>query len=123
MLRYSYDETEEIDERYSDIGITREPQGTSAHVVKFAVKKAGTYVIFIKIQDCHLEGSPFFHEFLPGAVCPEKTILMGTFPPAVFSVLDSHSYDILGKDKFENVCEGNNIDTSLLKLTFDHVSV
>lgn len=52
-----------------------DPLAANTAVVKFTVRRAGQYQIAVLIGLCHVHGSPFLKNFLPG----KSTVMNGRF--------------------------------------------
>ncbi|XP_049833521.1 apoptosis-resistant E3 ubiquitin protein ligase 1 isoform X2 [Schistocerca gregaria] len=87
----------------SQLGGT-DPSAANTAVVKFTVRHAGQYRIAVLIGSCHVQGSPFLKNFLPGPPDPHKTVFVRHSSTVVCTAGMPHSLMIEPRDEFDNLC-------------------
>ncbi|KAF7994519.1 hypothetical protein HCN44_003991 [Aphidius gifuensis] len=92
-----------------DLGGTN-PLAANTAVVKFTVRHAGQYRIAVLIGSCHVHGSPFLKNFLPGPPDPNKTIFVRQSSTVVCTAGIAHSMIIEPRDEYDNLCIFKNED-------------
>ncbi|CAG5108850.1 Similar to AREL1: Apoptosis-resistant E3 ubiquitin protein ligase 1 (Homo sapiens) [Cotesia congregata] len=88
-----------------DLGGT-DPLAANTAVVKFTVRHAGQYRIAVLIGSCHVHGSPFLKNFLPGPPDPNKTVFVRQSSTVVCTAGIAHSMTIEPRDEYDNLCIG-----------------
>ncbi|XP_011496613.1 PREDICTED: apoptosis-resistant E3 ubiquitin protein ligase 1 [Ceratosolen solmsi marchali] len=73
-------------------------------MVKFTVRHAGQYTIAVLIGSCHVRGSPFLKNFLPGSPDSNKTVFVRHSPIVVCTAGVAHSMTIEPRDEYDNPC-------------------
>ncbi|KAF3423738.1 hypothetical protein E2986_09352 [Frieseomelitta varia] len=81
-----------------------DPLAANIAVVKFTVRHAGQYRIAVLIGSCHVYGSPFLKNFLPGPPDPNKTIFVRQSSTVVCTAGVAHSMTIEPRDEYDNLC-------------------
>ncbi|XP_031829321.1 apoptosis-resistant E3 ubiquitin protein ligase 1 isoform X3 [Nomia melanderi] len=81
-----------------------DPLAANTAVVKFTVRHAGQYRIAVLIGSCHVHGSPFLKNFLPGPPDPNKTIFVRQSSTVVCTAGIAHSMMIEPRDEYDNLC-------------------
>ncbi|XP_046612589.1 apoptosis-resistant E3 ubiquitin protein ligase 1 isoform X2 [Neodiprion virginianus] len=87
-----------------------DPQAANAAVVKFTVRHAGQYRIAVLIGSCHVHGSPFVKNFLPGPPDANKTVFVRQSSTVVCTSGVAHSMAIEPRDEYDNLCIFSNTD-------------
>ncbi|XP_076173733.1 apoptosis-resistant E3 ubiquitin protein ligase 1 isoform X2 [Ptiloglossa arizonensis] len=81
-----------------------DPLAANTAVVKFTVRHAGQYQIAVLIGSCHVHGSPFLKNFLPGPPDPNKTVFVRHSSTVVCTAGIVHSMTIEPRDEYDNLC-------------------
>ncbi|XP_012283747.1 apoptosis-resistant E3 ubiquitin protein ligase 1 isoform X1 [Orussus abietinus] len=81
-----------------------DPLAANTAVVKFTVRHAGQYRIAVLIGSCHVHGSPFLKNFLPGPPDPNKTVFVRQSSTVVCTAGIAHSLTIEPRDEYDNLC-------------------
>ncbi|XP_061930085.1 apoptosis-resistant E3 ubiquitin protein ligase 1 isoform X1 [Apis cerana] len=81
-----------------------DPLAANTAVVKFTVRHAGQYRIAVLIGSCHVHGSPFLKNFLPGPPDPNKTVFVRQSSTVVCTAGVAHSMTIEPRDEYDNLC-------------------
>ncbi|XP_039305532.1 apoptosis-resistant E3 ubiquitin protein ligase 1 isoform X1 [Solenopsis invicta] len=81
-----------------------DPLAANTAVVKFTVRHAGQYRIAVLIGSCHVHGSPFLKNFLPGPPDPNKTVFVRQSSTVVCTAGIAHSMTIEPRDEYDNLC-------------------
>ncbi|XP_043667543.1 apoptosis-resistant E3 ubiquitin protein ligase 1 isoform X2 [Vespula pensylvanica] len=81
-----------------------DPLAANTAVVKFTVRHAGQYKIAVLIGSCHVHGSPFLKNFLPGPPDPNKTVFVRQSSTVVCTAGIAHSMTIEPRDEYNNLC-------------------
>ncbi|XP_074103337.1 apoptosis-resistant E3 ubiquitin protein ligase 1 isoform X2 [Cotesia typhae] len=92
-----------------DLGGT-DPLAANTAVVKFTVRHAGLYRIAVLIGSCHVHGSPFLKNFLPGPPDPNKTVFVRQSSTVVCTAGIAHSMTIEPRDEYDNLCVFSSTD-------------
>lgn len=82
-----------------------DPSQANVAVVKFTVRHAGQYRIAVRIGNCHVQGSPFVKNFLPGPPDPSKTLFLKHSSIVVCTAGLTHCLTIEPRDEFDNICQ------------------
>ncbi|XP_034174237.1 apoptosis-resistant E3 ubiquitin protein ligase 1 isoform X1 [Osmia lignaria lignaria] len=88
-----------------------DPLAANTAVVKFTVRHAGQYRIAVLIGSCHVHGSPFLKNFLPGPPDPNKTVFVRQSSTVVCTAGIAHSMTIEPRDEYDNLCIFRNGDS------------
>ncbi|OAD62391.1 hypothetical protein WN48_07262 [Eufriesea mexicana] len=81
-----------------------DPLAANTAVVKFTVRRAGQYEIAVLIGLCHVHGSPFLKNFLPGPPDPNKTVFVRQSSTVVCTAGIAYSMIIEPRDEYNNLC-------------------
>ncbi|XP_018314585.1 apoptosis-resistant E3 ubiquitin protein ligase 1 isoform X1 [Mycetomoellerius zeteki] len=109
-----------------------DPLAANTAVVKFTVRHAGQYRIAVLIGSCHVHGSPFLKNFLPGPPDPNKTVFVRQSSTVVCTAGIAHSMTIEPRDEYDNLCifgpgdqptEGYNVNITQIGSTVDKGSM
>ncbi|XP_014210245.1 apoptosis-resistant E3 ubiquitin protein ligase 1 isoform X2 [Copidosoma floridanum] len=81
-----------------------DPLAANTAVVKFTVRHAGQYRIAVLIGSCHVHGSPFLKNFLPGPPDANKTVFVRHSSTVVCTAGIAHVMTIEPRDEYNNLC-------------------
>jgi len=72
-------------------------------VVKFSVRKAGSYAIHVMVENNHVKGSPFTKNFVPSAIDPHKTLFLKQTSTVVCVTGQNHKLIVEPRDSYGNL--------------------
>jgi len=101
----------------------KEPQEANMVVVKFSVRKAGTYSIHILVDNNHVRGSPFRKTFLPEKIDASKTVFLKHTSTVVCVTGLEHKLYLEPRDVFGNVCRSQDFDPQYFGFCSEEVSI
>uniref|UniRef100_A0A8C4WWT8 HECT-type E3 ubiquitin transferase n=2 Tax=Eptatretus burgeri TaxID=7764 RepID=A0A8C4WWT8_EPTBU len=70
--------------------------------VSFVIRKAGKYMVLVRLKEDHVFGSPALKTFKSGPVDPNKTRILGRFSTLVLTEDTTHVFTMAPHDEYEN---------------------
>ncbi|KAG5675377.1 hypothetical protein PVAND_005286 [Polypedilum vanderplanki] len=99
----------------SELGSSTDPNNANEAKVKFTVRTAGQYKISIMIGNSHIAGSPFYRNFVPGAISAPRSRLIRSSSVVVCQVGLPNILYIEARDDFGNLCTNFDNDSDPIR--------